>query len=154
MIQKRSLILFPCLLLAGVTSLMAETASERLQESAVVLKEILSAPDQSIPQDLLDDAHCVVVVPGRLCSLRESPSWEPITRESSPGSSGSNGGVVHCRGYGSCGFRGGRSREAAIEPVSNMATTAREATIGIWYKSASIIFVPTKASTSARPTLR
>jgi lipid-binding SYLF domain-containing protein len=57
-------ILFPCLLLTGVTSLMAETASERLQESAVVLKEILSAPDQSIPQDLLDDAHCVVIAPG------------------------------------------------------------------------------------------
>jgi lipid-binding SYLF domain-containing protein len=29
-----------------------------------VLKEILSAPDQSIPRDLLNDAHCVVVVPG------------------------------------------------------------------------------------------
>jgi uncharacterized membrane protein YbaN (DUF454 family) len=58
------------------------------------------------------------------------------------------------QGYGNCGFLGGRSREAAIEPVSNMATTAREATIGILYKSASIIFVPTKASTSARPTLR
>jgi lipid-binding SYLF domain-containing protein len=57
-------ILFPCLLLAGVTSLMADTASERLQESAVVLKEILSAPDQSIPRDLLDDAHCLVIVPG------------------------------------------------------------------------------------------
>jgi lipid-binding SYLF domain-containing protein len=62
--HKRRQILFPCLLLAGVTSLMAETASERLQESAIVLKEILSAPDQSIPRDLLDDAHCVVVVPG------------------------------------------------------------------------------------------
>src|SRR5580704_6420889 len=57
-------ILFPCLLLAGVTSLTAETASERLRESAVVLKEILPAPDQGIPRDLLDDAHCVVVVPG------------------------------------------------------------------------------------------
>jgi lipid-binding SYLF domain-containing protein len=43
---------------------MADTAAERLQESATVLKEILSAPDQGISQDLLDDAHCVVVVPG------------------------------------------------------------------------------------------
>jgi lipid-binding SYLF domain-containing protein len=43
---------------------MAESAADRLQESATVLKEILSAPDQSIPQSLLDDAHCVVVVPG------------------------------------------------------------------------------------------
>src|SRR3984885_11121415 len=57
-------ILFPCLLLAGLSPLLADTAGERLQESAVVLKEILSAPDQGIPRDLLDDAHCVVVVPG------------------------------------------------------------------------------------------
>ena len=56
-------ILLLCLLLAGLTSLEADTASERLHESAVVLKEILSAPDQNIPRDLLDDAHCVVVVP-------------------------------------------------------------------------------------------
>src|ERR1700733_13412125 len=56
-------ILLLCLLLAGLTSLKADTASERLHESAVVLKEILSAPDQNIPRDLLDDAHCVVVVP-------------------------------------------------------------------------------------------
>jgi lipid-binding SYLF domain-containing protein len=62
--RTSKLILFPCLLLAGVTPLMADTASERLQESAAVLKEILSAPDQSIPRDLLDDAHCLVVVPG------------------------------------------------------------------------------------------
>ena len=59
-----SLVLLPCLLLAGVTSSMADTASERLQESATVLKEILSAPDQGIPQDLLNEAHCVVVIPG------------------------------------------------------------------------------------------
>lgn len=57
-------ILLVCLLFAGLTSLIADTASERLHESAVVLKEILSAPDQSIPRDLLNDAHCVVVVPG------------------------------------------------------------------------------------------
>jgi lipid-binding SYLF domain-containing protein len=59
-----ALAVLPCLLIAGAASSMAETATERLQESATVLKEILSAPDQGIPQDLLDDAHCVVVVPG------------------------------------------------------------------------------------------
>jgi lipid-binding SYLF domain-containing protein len=42
----------------------ADPATERLRESASVLKEILTAPDQSIPQDLLDEAHCVAVVPG------------------------------------------------------------------------------------------
>ena len=57
-------IFLPCLLLTGLSPLLADTAKERLQESAVVLKEILSAPDQGIPRDLLNDAHCVVVIPG------------------------------------------------------------------------------------------
>jgi lipid-binding SYLF domain-containing protein len=62
--RTNQLIFLPCLLLTGLSPLVADTAGERLQESAVVLKEILSAPDQGIPRDLLDDAHCVVVIPG------------------------------------------------------------------------------------------
>lgn len=42
----------------------ADTAAERLAESALVLKEVLEAPDKGIPSDLLQKAHCVVVVPG------------------------------------------------------------------------------------------
>ena len=57
-------ILLPCLVLASLSPLLADTASERLQESAVVLKEILSAPDQGIPRNLLDESHCVVIIPG------------------------------------------------------------------------------------------
>ena len=41
----------------------SETA-RRLHESAAVLSEIMTAPDKGIPQDLLEKAHCVVVVPG------------------------------------------------------------------------------------------
>jgi lipid-binding SYLF domain-containing protein len=52
-------------LIAGsVKQVFASATMERLEESGIVLKEILSAPDESIPQDLLDQAHCVVVVPG------------------------------------------------------------------------------------------
>ncbi len=58
------LLSFPCLLLAAVTSVRADTAPERLQESALVLKEIFDAPDRGIPFDLLAESHCVVVVPG------------------------------------------------------------------------------------------
>jgi SH3 domain-containing YSC84-like protein 1 len=36
--------------------------AERLEEAAVVLKEILEAPD-NVPQPLLDKAECVVVIP-------------------------------------------------------------------------------------------
>ena len=52
-----------CLGMAS-TSLLADTASERLRESATVLQEVLAAPDKGIPEDLLRKAHCVVVVPG------------------------------------------------------------------------------------------
>ena len=52
-----------CLGLAS-TSLLADTAAERLGESATVLQEVLAAPDKGIPEDLLRKAHCVVVVPG------------------------------------------------------------------------------------------
>jgi lipid-binding SYLF domain-containing protein len=36
---------------------------ERLQNSAAVLKEIMAAPDKGIPEEVLDDAKCIVVVP-------------------------------------------------------------------------------------------
>jgi lipid-binding SYLF domain-containing protein len=42
----------------------AESAATRLQASAKVLNEIMSAPDKGIPQDLLAKAQCIVVVPG------------------------------------------------------------------------------------------
>ena len=37
---------------------------KRLEESAMVLKEVMAAPDKGIPEDLLEKAHCVVIVPG------------------------------------------------------------------------------------------
>lgn len=37
---------------------------QRLQDSADLFAEVMSAPDKAIPQDLLEKAHCVVLVPG------------------------------------------------------------------------------------------
>ncbi len=37
---------------------------ERLNRSATVFQEVMAAPDKGIPQDLLDKAQCVVIVPG------------------------------------------------------------------------------------------
>lgn len=42
----------------------AETAIERLDEAATVFSEVMQTPDKGIPQDLLEEAHCVVIVPG------------------------------------------------------------------------------------------
>jgi SH3 domain-containing YSC84-like protein 1 len=37
---------------------------KRLDESAAVLREVMGIADRSIPQDLLDKAACIVIVPG------------------------------------------------------------------------------------------
>jgi lipid-binding SYLF domain-containing protein len=52
------------LVIPSVVPARADTPRERLHDAAVVLREIMTAPDQSIPQELLDQAHCVVIVPG------------------------------------------------------------------------------------------
>lgn len=42
----------------------AQKPQERLDEAATLISEIMGTPDRSIPQDLFEKAHCVVVVPG------------------------------------------------------------------------------------------
>jgi SH3 domain-containing YSC84-like protein 1 len=52
------------MLLANMTWATAkEDSVERLQKSADVLKEIMGAPDKGIPEEVLNDAKCIVVVP-------------------------------------------------------------------------------------------
>jgi SH3 domain-containing YSC84-like protein 1 len=52
--------------LAVTTSLLAidKEPANRLGESASVFSEIMATPDKGIPQDLLEKAHCIVIVPG------------------------------------------------------------------------------------------
>ncbi|MCL5286592.1 MAG: lipid-binding SYLF domain-containing protein [Acidobacteria bacterium] len=58
--------------------------NDRLEECGIVMKEILNVPD-NIPQDLLDKAECVLVIPG--------------TKKLAIGIGGSYGrGVIVCRG--------------------------------------------------------
>jgi lipid-binding SYLF domain-containing protein len=38
-------------------------SEKRLNEAAMVFSEIMATPDKGIPQDLLSDAHCIVIVP-------------------------------------------------------------------------------------------
>ncbi len=42
----------------------------RIHRSAEVFKEIMNTPDKGIPQELLESAKCVAIVPGR----KSSPS--------------------------------------------------------------------------------
>ena len=51
------------ILSAGI-SFASENAAARLKSSAEVLTEIMATPDKGIPQELLEKAECIVIVPG------------------------------------------------------------------------------------------
>jgi lipid-binding SYLF domain-containing protein len=36
---------------------------KRLAESAAVFSEVMATPDKGIPQEMLENAHCIVIVP-------------------------------------------------------------------------------------------
>jgi lipid-binding SYLF domain-containing protein len=38
--------------------------ADRLSDAAAMFNEIMSASDKSIPQDLLNKSHCIIIVPG------------------------------------------------------------------------------------------
>ncbi len=48
---------------AGLLCAQSE-ASKRLDAAADAFKEVMDTPDKSIPQDLLNKAQCVIIVPG------------------------------------------------------------------------------------------
>ena len=43
---------------------MDRESAKRLDESAAVFSEIMATPDKGIPQEMLENAHCIVIVPG------------------------------------------------------------------------------------------
>src|SRR2546429_1475581 len=51
-------------LVVGVLRGQEQTPDHRLRTATTVLHEILSAPDKGIPEDLLEKAQCVIIVPG------------------------------------------------------------------------------------------
>jgi SH3 domain-containing YSC84-like protein 1 len=79
--------------------------AKRLAEAAAVFSEVMGAPDKGIPQELLENAHCVVIVPelktgafivggkyGKgylLCRNKTGPGWSaPATVRIEGGSVG------------------------------------------------------------------
>ena len=58
----RKLIITVCILLVAVVLQAATKEEKRLTTSGVVMEEILNVPE-NIPQDLLEKAECVVVIP-------------------------------------------------------------------------------------------
>src|SRR6202163_2433983 len=84
--MKRITACFLALVLLAASAFAAknEKEQERVREAAEVLKEILNIPDD-IPQDLLDKAECVIILPS--------------VKKGAFGIGGSYGrGVMICRG--------------------------------------------------------
>jgi lipid-binding SYLF domain-containing protein len=51
------------LLFAGVLASAATDSDKRLQNAAKAMKEVMGIPDKAIPEDLLNKAYCVIIVP-------------------------------------------------------------------------------------------
>jgi lipid-binding SYLF domain-containing protein len=49
----------------ALTPLLAadNESAKRLNDAAVVFSEVIDAPDKGIPQELIENAHCIVIVP-------------------------------------------------------------------------------------------
>jgi len=49
----------------AITPLLAadREPAKRLNDAAAVFSEVMAAPDKGIPQELLENAHCIVIVP-------------------------------------------------------------------------------------------
>lgn len=97
-------VLLTCALTFPAFAADDEKETDRVHESGVVLKEILNIPDD-IPQDLLDKANCVVVLPS--------------VKKGAFGIGGSYGrGVMICRGGPNYNGRWGAPAMYALEGLS------------------------------------
>jgi lipid-binding SYLF domain-containing protein len=94
---------------------------KRLNEAAAVFSEIMAAPDKGIPQDMLANAHCIVIVPGLktgafLVGGKYGKGY--VSCRSKAGSGWSAPGTVRIEG-GSVGFQIGGSTTDLIMLVMN-----------------------------------
>jgi lipid-binding SYLF domain-containing protein len=62
--MKKTILMLMVLSLSGLSFAGGkEDSKERLTNAGVVLNEIMSAPDKGIPQEVIDHASCIAVVP-------------------------------------------------------------------------------------------
>jgi lipid-binding SYLF domain-containing protein len=94
---------------------------KRLNEAAAVFSEIMAAPDKGIPQDMLANAHCIVIVPSLktgafLVGGKYGKGYVSCRSKSGPGWSAP--GTVRIEG-GSVGFQIGGSTTDLVMLVMN-----------------------------------
>lgn len=111
------------ILLAGLCAipLLAKDTDKRLADATAALKEIMGAPDKSIPQELLSKAQCIVVVPGLkkgafLIGGKYGRGFLSCRQKGRPGWSGPGG--VRVEG-GSFGFQIGGAETDVVMLILN-----------------------------------
>src|ERR1041384_3975202 len=107
----------------ALAPLMAKdsTPVKRLNEAAAVFGEIMATPDRGIPQDMLANAHCIVIVPGLKTAAfvlggKYGKGYVSCRKRSGDGWSAP--GTVRVEG-GSVGFQIGGSQTDLIMLVMN-----------------------------------
>src|SRR3954468_684051 len=95
--------------------------AKRLNEAAAVFSEVMSIPDKGIPQDMLGNAHCIVIVPelktaAFLVGGKYGKGYMSCRNKTGPGWSAP--GTVRIEG-GSVGFQIGGSETDLIMLVMN-----------------------------------
>ncbi len=94
---------------------------KRLNEASAVFSEIMATPDKGIPQELLENAHCIVIVPGLKTAAfvvggKYGKGYVSCRRKGQSGWSAP--GTVRIEG-GSVGFQIGGSQTDLIMLVMN-----------------------------------
>jgi SH3 domain-containing YSC84-like protein 1 len=107
-------------LLAPLLAMDKESA-KRLDETAAVFSEVMATPDKGIPQEMLENAHCIVIVPGLKTGAfifggKYGKGYLSCRNKSGPGWSAP--GTVRIEG-GSVGFQIGGSATDLIMLVMN-----------------------------------
>jgi SH3 domain-containing YSC84-like protein 1 len=95
--------------------------NERLDDAAALFKEVMSTPDKSIPQDLLNKSHCIVLVPGlKKGGLVVAAKWGRgfVACRNASGQGWGPPGAVRIEG-GSVGFQIGLSSTDLVLLVMN-----------------------------------
>jgi lipid-binding SYLF domain-containing protein len=109
--------------LMALTSVLAadHEPALRLDEAAAVLSEVMNAADQGIPREMVENAHCVVIVPGlKTAAFVVGGKYGKgyLSCRSKSGSGWSAPGAVRIEG-GSVGFQiGGSSTDVVMLVMS------------------------------------
>src|SRR5207245_1947672 len=134
-----------------------ESAATRLKTSAEVLTEVMSAPDQGIPDELLEKSQCIVIVPGiKKAAFIVGGQYGKgfITCRQASGAGWSAPAAIKVEG-GSFGFQIGGSETDAIMLVMNKRGAEKllssKFTLGV---DASVAAGPVGRSASANTDLK